>query len=732
MAAREDRVVLTTSDVGAGDITLSVSALSAKFFTPTSTISKYPTYTIVHQTANQVEIGRCPYNQSTRVLQRSHASAKIYRSTNSDLAVALSSGVKTVALGFGANDHLELIADGKTIREGTDFSAGGTYTLDPTDIRARRLTVLGAGSGAADPLTQPMTVNVAPSSASWGARLGQASSIYVEKRDTSEHAVTVTGADTGGSTSRVLSTQGEYAWLERQTATGGPGPNGEKFVFLATGTNAPKALVGETIVTNPASPYTYDVAVSGGFLSIKALDHDLTINTTNIPRGLRGAIAVQQDATGGRTITWGTGFDATSFGRVVTRTSGNSVTSLMYVARMGTTSVALYAASQQDDNDVRLTHTPTGFTVGSGGATLKGAMQGIDAKLTTFSRGADNVIGLVPELYISGTYSPLVAAGGVISQWSDISDHGAHHFNAVSTGPTKFTNATGNPGVKFNGSAATVMICDNSFEKLLRVNSWYVRLSFRVDAFEVGGFDLWNAAGLFVNSYGNWGINVQDFAGTKSVAVWTWESTEAAKSLSRPIQASVDYTVEWWSDGATQNLSLDRKAPVSTGNLYSILNDGGADVFLGRNFNDAHYFNGVIYDVFVSQDVPKGLSDPKVLSGFSERVAAPDPEISAGTLSVSFLSGNVAYVGLDQNLTNFMINDWPRIGAATFTLVLEQESGGGFTVDLSGAGGTVYWMNTPASAHPVMLVGTGRKATFVFTSRDQGATVNAHVIQGDS
>ena len=67
-------------------------------------------------------------------------------------------------------ERLDLSAgDGNTIEEGTDFSAGATYTVDPADARDRWLKVLGASDG---PLTANMIVDLNVAAGGWAGQQG--------------------------------------------------------------------------------------------------------------------------------------------------------------------------------------------------------------------------------------------------------------------------------------------------------------------------------------------------------------------------------------------------------------------------------------------------------------------------------------------------------------------------------------------------------------------------------
>ncbi len=69
-----------------------------------------------------------------------------------------------------------------------------------------------------------------------------------------------------------------------------------------------KAIRGaELVVANPASPYSWDVGASP-VLRITGLNHALTITATGGTDGQSAALTIVQDATGNRTVTFGSGF----------------------------------------------------------------------------------------------------------------------------------------------------------------------------------------------------------------------------------------------------------------------------------------------------------------------------------------------------------------------------------------------------------------------------------------
>jgi len=125
LAVREDRLVGTTTDVGNGTITLAATAKS-KFFMPTVAVDdQLLGYAMVHDnpSINEVEVGKAPYDQTTRQLLRAHASAFVTRSTNGGARVSFSAGTKTVSFGLLAMDIDARLA--------TEDAA----TFDPTDVQ---------------------------------------------------------------------------------------------------------------------------------------------------------------------------------------------------------------------------------------------------------------------------------------------------------------------------------------------------------------------------------------------------------------------------------------------------------------------------------------------------------------------------------------------------------------------------------------------------------------------
>ena len=132
--------------------------------------------------------------------------------------------------------------DAITVVEGTNFTAGGTFTVNPANARHRYIKVLGPGA-APGPLTASMTVSVAPASAAWGTLKGQDATVVVEKGENSLFAVTVLGSDAAGTGTRTLQVQDQWAAMVRRTGPGGLGPSGEFFDATMGGPSTRQAML---------------------------------------------------------------------------------------------------------------------------------------------------------------------------------------------------------------------------------------------------------------------------------------------------------------------------------------------------------------------------------------------------------------------------------------------------------------------------------------------------------
>jgi hypothetical protein len=174
-------------------------------------------------------------------------------------AVSFGTGRKLVHLVPSITDMAQLEADGRSIHEGADFAAGGTFTIDPTNPRHRSIKVFGAAANSLL-LTAPMTVSLNPSSVDWGDRVGAMARVYVEKSESSAHAVTVLGGGADGTSNRVLWVIDQHVSAERRADSDGPGPNGEIFHFKQTfGRTLTRDLLvnGASVVT----PNPTDIAI---------------------------------------------------------------------------------------------------------------------------------------------------------------------------------------------------------------------------------------------------------------------------------------------------------------------------------------------------------------------------------------------------------------------------------------------------------------------------------------
>jgi hypothetical protein len=130
---------------------------------------------------------------------------------------ALATTVGTKALKPDGRSAFEV---GTVTQPDRQFLAGGTLTLDPANPRHRRVKI----HDSATPLTQPMTVNLAPAAA-WET----GAEVTILKGDLSAHAVTVTGLDTNGAGTFVLQypRQSITCIFQQHDTASGPGPLGQ-------------------------------------------------------------------------------------------------------------------------------------------------------------------------------------------------------------------------------------------------------------------------------------------------------------------------------------------------------------------------------------------------------------------------------------------------------------------------------------------------------------------------
>lgn len=94
MSLFRDRVRETSTTTGAGDMTLSASApTNFRTFQQAFTVGDIVPYTIVHQAANEWEVGEAPLSSATTI-QRS--AGAVYASSNAGALVNFSGGTKDV------------------------------------------------------------------------------------------------------------------------------------------------------------------------------------------------------------------------------------------------------------------------------------------------------------------------------------------------------------------------------------------------------------------------------------------------------------------------------------------------------------------------------------------------------------------------------------------------------------------------------------------------------------
>ena len=175
---------------------------------------------IEHETPGivEVEVGTYRYNHGNLRLERAAApdadQGVEWSTAGIGVQVSFSAGFKKVSASINARTLRRLIlfrGGGRTINQDTDFGATGTFTLSITNDKHRALKVMGFADGV---LTDPMTVALPdPDTAQWGDE------IYVEKGDTSTHAVTVLGFDNNEIGTHLLTRQGQHITAKLVGAT---------------------------------------------------------------------------------------------------------------------------------------------------------------------------------------------------------------------------------------------------------------------------------------------------------------------------------------------------------------------------------------------------------------------------------------------------------------------------------------------------------------------------------
>jgi hypothetical protein len=146
------------------------------------------------------EIGRGVYTHAGTSLARTTVLLNSLTGT-AGTRLSFSAGTKEVSAVWSPDDFAFALLDGRTIREGTDFSAAGTFTIDPAVRAHRYLRVLGSVANS-DQLTAAMTVSLAPADSDWSDQVGRLA--FVTKADSSAFTVTVSGFDAGQTGTRVL------------------------------------------------------------------------------------------------------------------------------------------------------------------------------------------------------------------------------------------------------------------------------------------------------------------------------------------------------------------------------------------------------------------------------------------------------------------------------------------------------------------------------------------------
>ena len=104
-----DRVKETTTTTGTGAITLAGAVSSFETFAAGVGNSNTTYYAIIHQTANEFEVGLGTLNGDSSTITRT----KVISSSNSDSAVNFSSGTKDVFCTFPASKTMDMVLTGQ-------------------------------------------------------------------------------------------------------------------------------------------------------------------------------------------------------------------------------------------------------------------------------------------------------------------------------------------------------------------------------------------------------------------------------------------------------------------------------------------------------------------------------------------------------------------------------------------------------------------------------------------
>ena len=104
-----DRVKETTTTTGTGAITLAGAVSSFETFAAGVGNSNTTYYAIVHQTANEFEVGLGTLNGDSSTITRT----TVISSSNSDSAVNFSAGTKDVFLTFPASKTMDMVLTGQ-------------------------------------------------------------------------------------------------------------------------------------------------------------------------------------------------------------------------------------------------------------------------------------------------------------------------------------------------------------------------------------------------------------------------------------------------------------------------------------------------------------------------------------------------------------------------------------------------------------------------------------------
>ena len=104
-----DRVKKTTTTTGTGAITLAGAVSSFETFAAGVGNSNTTYYAIVHQTANEFEVGLGTLNGDSSTITRT----TVISSSNSDSAVNFSSGTKDVFCTFPASKTMDMVLTGQ-------------------------------------------------------------------------------------------------------------------------------------------------------------------------------------------------------------------------------------------------------------------------------------------------------------------------------------------------------------------------------------------------------------------------------------------------------------------------------------------------------------------------------------------------------------------------------------------------------------------------------------------